>query len=264
MHAYVCISEHAYLTLAHAHLVRLHVRRLQVIEANVCRRLVELLMHPSPAVLVPALRTVGNIVTGNDIQTQIVISCGVLPCLMNLLINNLKRSIKKEACWTLSNITAGTKEQIQAVFDANLVAPLVKLLATAEYDIKKEAAWAISNATSGGTADQIKVLVDNGCIRPMYGGGEERGGGPWRRVQDAATWHGMAWHGMAWHGMGPSMAWHGMGPGMAARESAVQGRVRACQRSVGALVVALRCTLLHPSALVSALVVARCCTPEPL
>jgi hypothetical protein len=27
--------------------------------------------HTSPAVLVPALRTVGNIVTGNDMQTQV-------------------------------------------------------------------------------------------------------------------------------------------------------------------------------------------------
>ncbi|KAG5551698.1 hypothetical protein RHGRI_009944 [Rhododendron griersonianum] len=41
-----------------------------VIEAGVCPRLVELLRHPSPSVLIPALRTVGNIVTGDDIQTQ--------------------------------------------------------------------------------------------------------------------------------------------------------------------------------------------------
>ncbi|KAG1669496.1 hypothetical protein FOA52_015663 [Chlamydomonas sp. UWO 241] len=139
----------------------------KVIEAGVCQRLVELLMHPSPAVLVPALRTAGNIVTGNDMQTQVIINCGALPCLMNLLVTNHKKSIKKEACWTISNITAGTKEQIQAVFDANLIPPLVKQLATAEYDIKKEAAWAISNATSGGTADQIRGLVENGCIKPL-------------------------------------------------------------------------------------------------
>lgn len=29
--------------------------------------------HPSPTVLIPALRTVGNIVTGDDIQTQVTI-----------------------------------------------------------------------------------------------------------------------------------------------------------------------------------------------
>eukprot|EP00850_Spirogloea_muscicola_P012412 SM000080S22927 [mRNA] locus=s80:167969:177407:- [translate_table: standard] len=138
-----------------------------VIEANVCRRLVELLLHPSPSVLIPALRTVGNIVTGDDVQTQIIINNGALPCLLALLTHNHKKSIKKEACWTISNITAGNKEQIQAVIDANIIPPLVSLLANAEFDIKKEAAWAISNATSGGTYEQIKYLVSQGCIKPL-------------------------------------------------------------------------------------------------
>jgi len=40
----------------------------------------------------------------------------------------------------------------------------VHLLGNAEFDIKKEAAWAVSNATSGGTPDQIKYMVQNGCI----------------------------------------------------------------------------------------------------
>ncbi|KAI8473408.1 MAG: importin alpha [Monoraphidium minutum] len=139
----------------------------KVIEAGVCRRLVELLLHHSPAVLVPALRTVGNIVTGNDMQTQVIINCGALACLLQLLTANHKKSIKKEACWTISNITAGTKEQIQNVLDAGLAPPMVYLLQHAEFDIKKEAAWAISNATSGGTAEQIHALVQAGCIKPL-------------------------------------------------------------------------------------------------
>ncbi|BAF16606.1 importin subunit alpha-1b [Oryza sativa Japonica Group] len=138
-----------------------------VIESGVFPRLVELLMHPSASVLIPALRTVGNIVTGDDMQTQCVIDHQALPCLLNLLTNNHKKSIKKEACWTISNITAGNREQIQAVINANIIAPLVHLLQTAEFDIKKEAAWAISNATSGGTHDQIKYLVAQGCIKPL-------------------------------------------------------------------------------------------------
>ncbi|KAL8226992.1 hypothetical protein R6Q57_016824 [Mikania cordata] len=138
-----------------------------VIEAGVCRRLVELLLHPSPSVLIPALRTVGNIVTGDDLQTQCIIEHGALPCLLSLLTNNHKKSIKKEACWTISNITAGNKEQIQCVIEAGLITPLVNLLQTAEFDIKKEAAWAISNATSGGTNEQIKHLVNQGCIKPL-------------------------------------------------------------------------------------------------
>eukprot|EP01026_Neomeris_dumetosa_P054858 TRINITY_DN4950_c0_g1_i1.p1 TRINITY_DN4950_c0_g1~~TRINITY_DN4950_c0_g1_i1.p1 ORF type:complete len:542 (-),score=87.07 TRINITY_DN4950_c0_g1_i1:478-2103(-) len=139
----------------------------EVISSGVCRRLVELLTHNSPSVLVPALRTVGNIVTGDDLQTQVVINCGALSCLLHLLNTTYKKSIKKEACWTISNITAGTKEQIQAVIEAGIIAPLIDLLTNAEYDIKKEAAWSISNATSGGRPDQIEYLVNQGCVKPL-------------------------------------------------------------------------------------------------
>ncbi len=59
---------------------------------------------------------------------QVIINCGALPCLLQLLSTNHKKSIKKEACWTISNITAGTKEQIQAVIDAGIIPPLVHLL----------------------------------------------------------------------------------------------------------------------------------------
>ncbi|CDY32165.1 BnaCnng06740D [Brassica napus] len=138
-----------------------------VIQAGVCPRLVELLSHPSPTVLIPALRTVGNIVTGDDSQTQFIIDSGVLPHLYNLLTQNHKKSIKKEACWTISNITAGNQAQIEAVVGAGLVLPLVHLLQNAEFDIKKEAAWAISNATSGGSHEQIQYLVNQGCIKPI-------------------------------------------------------------------------------------------------
>jgi len=137
-----------------------------VIEAGVCRRMVELLMHTSYSVKTPALRTVGNIVTGDDLQTQIVINVSALPCLLSLL-NSPKKGIKKEACWTISNITAGNKAQIQAVIDANIFPPLVNLLTHAEFDIKKEAAWAISNATSGGSPEQLRYLVAQGCIKPL-------------------------------------------------------------------------------------------------
>ncbi|TSK28229.1 Importin subunit alpha-7 [Bagarius yarrelli] len=121
-----------------------------VIDSGVCRRLVELLMHSDYKVASPALRAVGNIVTGDDIQTQVVLNCSALPCLLHLL-SSAKESIRKEACWTISNITAGNRAQIQK----------------AEFRTRKEAAWAITNATSGGTPEQIRYLVNLGCIKPL-------------------------------------------------------------------------------------------------
>ena len=139
-----------------------------VIEAGIPRRLVELLMHASTSVQTPALRSVGNIVTGDDIQTQVIINCGALPCLLSLLSSN-KDGIRKEACWTISNITAGNSAQIQGVIDANIIPPLIHLLINGDLKTRKEACWAISNATSGGLQkpDQIRYLVNQGCIKPL-------------------------------------------------------------------------------------------------
>ena len=139
-----------------------------VIESGVCRRLVDLLMHHSTAVQTPALRSVGNIVTGDDLQTQVVIASGALPALLSLL-SSPKDGIRKEACWTISNITAGSPPQIQAVIDANIIPPLINILQHADFKTRKEACWAISNATSGGLQEpsQIRYLVQQGCIKPL-------------------------------------------------------------------------------------------------
>merc|ERR1712087_943497 len=61
-----------------------------VIQSGVCKRLVELMGHQSPLVQTPAVRTVGNIVTGDDGQTQAMLQCGVLYPLMTLLSHSKK------------------------------------------------------------------------------------------------------------------------------------------------------------------------------
>jgi hypothetical protein len=74
---------------------------------------------------VPAMRTLGNIVTGNDVQTQMVLEAGFLPAIIALL-PRAKRSLAKEICWSISNITAGTPQQIQAVIDSGALQALIK------------------------------------------------------------------------------------------------------------------------------------------
>ncbi|KAG5457815.1 MAG: armadillo-type protein, partial [Olpidium bornovanus] len=156
-----------------------------VVESGICGRLVDLLTwvksrvstrihtgyqpgHPSTSVQTPALRTIGNIVTGDDGQTQAVINCGVLTSLLALLSSE-KEGIRKEACWTISNITAGTSDQVQAVIEAGLTSPLINILSYADFKTRKEACWAISNATSGGLGrpEQIRYLVSQGAIKPL-------------------------------------------------------------------------------------------------
>merc|ERR1719273_1660285 len=138
----------------------------EVIKSGAVPRLVHLLANKSNAVKHPALRTIGNIVTGDDLQTQVVINNGALLRLV-VLLTNQKKAIRKEACWTISNITAGSVEQIEAVLQNALFQPVIALLQKGEFDVKKEAAWAISNATSGGNVQQIRYLVNLNCIDPL-------------------------------------------------------------------------------------------------
>lgn len=78
-------------------------------------------------VLTPALRAVGNIVTGDDIQTDAVISAGGLLHL-GALLRHHRPNIVKEAAWAISNITAGNTEQIQQVISAGLIPSLINVL----------------------------------------------------------------------------------------------------------------------------------------
>lgn len=137
-----------------------------VIEAGVVTQIVRLLGHDLVAIQTPALRTIGNIVSGNEAQTQLALDSGTLERLGPLL-KHQKKLIRKETCWTISNITAGTQSQIQEVIDANLIPSLVHQLVTSEFDVQKEAAWAISNAISSGSIEQIQYLVSQGCIAPL-------------------------------------------------------------------------------------------------
>lgn len=140
-------------------------------------RLVELLLHASWRVTKPALRTIGNIVCAECSDdshstsssptdyTEIILECGAVPRLKEL-VSHGNREIQKEACWTLSNIAAGTVDQIQTVIDSGAIPPLVKLVGNKKTDqeVRSEACWVVLNATSCGSDSQIGVLVDEGCV----------------------------------------------------------------------------------------------------
>ncbi len=83
------------------------------------------------------------------------------------LLDHSDKNIRKETCWTLSNITAGNQTQIAMVIAVGVIPRLIVLLQTdaAPMDIQKEAAWVIANAASGGSAEQVsnsyKAIMNN-------------------------------------------------------------------------------------------------------
>lgn len=134
--------------------------------------LIKMLCTDKLLLIVPALRTLGNIVSGSDAQTQMVVNNNVLPAIVPLL-THAKKNIRKESCWMLSNIAAGNRAQLKVLMETpNLVNHVVMQLGnTNDWEVRKEAAWVVSNiVTSSEGVDNIpyiSLLVQLGAVRSL-------------------------------------------------------------------------------------------------
>jgi len=135
-----------------------------VVQAGLVPRLVKLMRSGSNAIVTPALRAVGNIVTGSAEQTQNALDVGALRAIRDIMEEVTERNMLKECCWAVSNVTAGTSEQIQAVLVSGLCPILLDLMKEGEFEIRKEVTWTITNAISGGNDEQVKYLMKEGFL----------------------------------------------------------------------------------------------------
>jgi importin subunit alpha-6/7 len=139
-----------------------------VLDANLLPPIVAMLApQPSRALdqasQTAALRVVGNILTGDENQTQAVLDLGILP-IFSLLLESPKNSVKKETCWALSNITAGTTSQLQMVIDAEIFPKIFELGMSSNNEISKECLWCIANSTQQKNLAQVGYLRGQGLL----------------------------------------------------------------------------------------------------
>lgn len=73
------------------------------------------------------MRAAANILTGSDAATQAVLDAGFLRALPALL-SSPKMQLRKEVCWALSNVTAGTPAQLDEVMRTGLLQLVVDRL----------------------------------------------------------------------------------------------------------------------------------------
>lgn len=128
---------------------------------------VQQLTRNKSSFMAPALRFLGNVVSGDEEQTQAVVDAGILqvisPCL-----HHPRKQIRKEATWLLSNIAAGSEDQVSALFcKPDIVELLVGMAASAVWDIRREGIYAVSNLASSGTPKQVAFLVDLDVIETL-------------------------------------------------------------------------------------------------
>lgn len=135
------------------------------LETDCFQPAVELLKSSKDAEVAPALRVVGNFAAGSDVLTQVVVDNGILDVIRLLMERTRSQIILKESCWVLSNVIAGTREQINAVIKAKLISSIVNVLETGDTRSKIEASWAFANLSQGGTTRQILCLAEREYIK---------------------------------------------------------------------------------------------------
>ncbi|EEC02420.1 karyopherin (importin) alpha, putative [Ixodes scapularis] len=112
-----------------------------------------------------ALRAVGNIVTGTDEQTQVVLNCDALTHFPALLTHPKEKINKTAALRAVGNIVTGTDEQTQVVLNCDALTHFPALLTHPKEKINKEAVWFLSNITAG-NHQQVQAVIDAALI-PM-------------------------------------------------------------------------------------------------
>lgn len=135
------------------------------LESGCLEPTVALLRSSRDTEVAPALRVLGNFATGSDELTQVVVDSGVLEQIRSIMGITKSNSILKECCWLLSNVIAGTHDQIQAVINAHLIPLIINALQNGDNRSRVEASWAIANLSQGGTARQIKCLAKRDYIK---------------------------------------------------------------------------------------------------
>ena len=134
------------------------------------------LLQTEVGIILPTLRTIGNIIAGTDDRTQIFVDLNIVNTLLLLLDKTLySDEIRKTTCWVISNITAGNNVQIQTVIDNDPIIPtLIKIireekkLASQKRLCYTDAVWAISNICSEKLKiPQILYLVAHGTIEVL-------------------------------------------------------------------------------------------------
>eukprot|EP00941_MAST-03F_sp_MAST-3F-sp1_P005428 g5428.t1 len=138
-----------------------------VIDTGCSRRLIQLLNGDNVSIITPVLRTVGNIVSGDDSLTEYMVQANCLPVLHKLLSHS-KPSIRKETCWTISNIAAGSISQVQCVCaNEELLRNIINISIQDTAEVRKEATWILSNIISGGDTKAIKLTIKLGGLAAL-------------------------------------------------------------------------------------------------
>jgi len=117
----------------------------------------------------PCLRMLANMLACEDDVTQRVLDAGYLDIVYPFLSHFCTKQ-RKEVLWSISNVLAGSHQQIEAVLSRpKIFDALMNCAKTVVYSAQLEACYGICNVTVDCAAQQKKKMVEAGAIEALVG-----------------------------------------------------------------------------------------------
>eukprot|EP00483_Globobulimina_turgida_P000463 UN00463 len=115
----------------------------------------------------PCFRFIGNILSCDDDLTQIILDNGYLDVIEPFFDHFLCQQ-RREIMWSLSNILAGSHQQIECILSRHcLIKSIINYAINDKLRNRIEACFAICNAVNGAIAAQKHLLAEYGAIEAI-------------------------------------------------------------------------------------------------
>ena len=143
----------------------------KIISLNMLQKIIQFMDHDNEDIIFYSLKIVGNFAMKEDsFFTQKIIEFNVLDVLKRTLSKEYKENIRIESSFTISNIAAGTQEQIIALYQNNFDVLLIDIINNEEESkIKTNCLWALYNFTCIKNGQYLEELIQKGLMRIIIG-----------------------------------------------------------------------------------------------
>jgi len=139
-----------------------------VIASGVLSKLIKFIANKFKCKM-PIIQILGNLASGSDSQTQVVLDSGILNHLAGLL-SSKSTGVRKYSSLLAANIACGNHEQITTLVERRRILRQLIVIATHDrWDVREEALWTLAHICTSGTRAHILSLVRAKGFEPLIG-----------------------------------------------------------------------------------------------